>query len=114
LVCVTLDPALEDLISAHVDRSGGATSINMPARTANAVARAVIDAITPVVNAGHGPVVIASPQVRAIVRQIVQPHLPNVIVLGYNEIVPEIEVESMGLVGPPEEGAGQSRQSSAA
>ncbi len=114
LVCVTLDPSLEDLISAHVDRSGGATSINMPARTANAVARAVIDAITPVVNAGHGPVVIASPQVRAIVRQIVQPHLPNVIVLGYNEIVPEIEVESMGLVGPPEEGAGQSRQSSAA
>jgi flagellar biosynthesis protein FlhA len=114
LVCVTLDPAMEDLISAHVDRSGGATSINMPARTANAVARSVIDAITPVVNAGHGPVVIASPQVRAIVRQIVQPHLPNVIVLGYNEIVPEIEVESMGLVGPPEEGAGQGRQSSAA
>ncbi len=114
LVCVTLDPSLEDLISAHVDRSGGATSINMPARTANAVARAVIDAITPVVNAGHGPVVIASPQVRAVVRQIVQPHLPNVIVLGYNEIVPEIEVESMGLVGPPPEAAGQSQQSSAA
>jgi flagellar biosynthesis protein FlhA len=105
LVCVTLDPALEDLISAHVDRSGGATSVNMPARTANAIARQVTDAITPVVNAGNSPVVIASPQVRAVVRQIVQPHLPNIVVLGYNEIVPEVEVESMGLVGPPPEGA---------
>lgn len=105
LVCVTLDPALEDLISAHVDRSGGATSVNMPARTANAIARRITDAVTPVVNAGHGPVVIASPQVRAVVRQIVHPHLPNIVVLGYNEIVPEVEVESMGLVGPPEESA---------
>ncbi|MGP1310358.1 MAG: flagellar biosynthesis protein FlhA [Phycisphaerales bacterium] len=118
LVCVTLDPALEDLVNAHVDRSGGATSINMPARTANAIARSVMDALTPVVNGGHSPVVIASPQVRAVVRQIVQPHLPNVVVLGYNEIVPEIEVESMGLVGPPPEqvagGDARNRQHTAA
>jgi flagellar biosynthesis protein FlhA len=48
--------------------------------------------------AGHRAVVVASPSVRAQVRQIIQAHLPDVVVLGYNEIVPGIGVESVGLV----------------
>jgi len=103
IVCVTLDPPMEDLINGHIDRSGSATSFNMPARTANAVARRVIEALQPVMAAGHQPVVLASPQVRAVVRQILLPHLPAASVLGYNEILPEIEVESMALVSPPAE-----------
>lgn len=113
LVCVTLDPSLEDLIAAHIDRSGGGTTVNMPARTANTIAREIMQALGPVVNAGNSPVVIASPQVRAVVRQIVQPHLPNIVVLGYNEIVPEVEVESMGLVSPPPDPADKRHASAA-
>ena len=102
LVCVTLDPGFEDLVNGYIDRSPAGTTITMPAAVANAVARCVLTILEPVINAGHQPVVIASPQVRAQVRQLVQPHLPNVIVLGYNEIVPGIDVESMGLVTMPE------------
>jgi hypothetical protein len=32
------------------------------------------------------------------VRQLVEPHLPNIAVLGYNEVSKGVEVESMGLV----------------
>jgi hypothetical protein len=35
------------------------------------------------------------------VRQIVEPHLPVVAVLGYNEVVSGIDVESVALVMPP-------------
>ena len=49
------------------------------------------------------PVVIASPQVRAQVRQILDPYIPNIVVLGYNEIVSGVEVESLGLVTLPED-----------
>jgi flagellar biosynthesis component FlhA len=51
---------------------------------------------------GLPPVVIASPQVRAIVRQIVDPHLPGITVLGYNEVVQGVDVESLALVMPPQ------------
>ncbi len=61
------------------------------------------EALTPVVNGGHQPVVIASPQVRAQVRQILEAYIPNVVVLGYNEIVSGVEVESLGLVTLPED-----------
>ncbi len=103
IVCVTLDPGLEDLINAYIDRSGAGTTVNMPARVANQVAGQVIEALQPVLTAGHPPVVVSSPQVRAVVRQILEPHIPTVAVLGYNEIVSEVEVESMGLVSAPEE-----------
>jgi flagellar biosynthesis protein FlhA len=101
IVCVTLDPAFEDVISGYIDRSPAGTSLSMPAGVANSVARRIADALKPVIAAGHQPVVIASPQVRAQVRQILEPHLPTCAVLGYNEIVAGVEVESLGLVTAP-------------
>jgi flagellar biosynthesis protein FlhA len=102
LVCVTLDPTLEDLINAHIDRGAGGTVLTMPPRTASRVADQIALALQRVTAGGNHPVVLASPQVRATVRQIVLPRVPNVAVLGYNEIVDGIEVESMALVMPPD------------
>jgi flagellar biosynthesis protein FlhA len=103
LVCVTLDPTFEDQVNAYVDRGPAGTSINMPARTAAKMADHVVRALRPVIDAGHQPVIIASPQVRSVVRQIVEPHLPSVAVLGYNEVIAGVDVESMALVMPPDE-----------
>lgn len=98
IVCVTLDPGLEDQINAYVDRSGGATVVNMPARVASAVVQQILRALQQVTAAGHPPVVLASPQVRAVVRQLLEPHLPGAAVLGYNEAVAGVDVESLALV----------------
>jgi flagellar biosynthesis component FlhA len=46
-------------------------------------------------------VVLASPQVRGVVRQLLAPHAPNIAVLGYNEAVAGVDVESVALVGAP-------------
>jgi len=99
LVCVTLDPGFEDQIAAYIDRGPAGTSVTMPARIATRTAEQVLRALQRVTAAGRPPVVIASPSVRAVVRQIVEPHLPTVAVLGYNEVPPGVEVESLGLVG---------------
>jgi flagellar biosynthesis protein FlhA len=100
IVCVTLDPALEDQINAYIDRGAGGTHVNMPIRVANQVTAQIVKGLQSVIGAGHQPVVITSPQVRAVVRQLLEPQLPNVGVLGYNEIVPTVDVESMALVPP--------------
>ncbi len=102
LICVTLDPTMEDLINSYVDRGPAGTSVTMPARIASRVADQIAKALQLVTAGGHLPVVIASPQVRAVVRQIVEPYVPTVAVLGYNEVTPNVEVESMVLVMPPE------------
>lgn len=102
MVCVTLDPSLEDVVNGYIDRAPGATTVNMPARVANQIAEHVAKSLQMVINGGNHPVVIASPQVRAVVRQILDPHIPGVAVLGYNELIPSIEVESVALVMPPD------------
>lgn len=103
LFCVTLDPTLEDLINGYIDRGAGGTVVSIPARVAAKVSEQIIRALMMVTSNGAPPVVIASPQVRAVVRQIVEPSLPGVAVLGYNEIVTGVDVESVALVMPPEE-----------
>ena len=102
IFCITLDPAMEDLINSYVDRTAAGTVITMPPQTANMVATLIVEALHPLVAAGHQPLILASPQVRSPVRELVEPHLSNVVVLGYNEIVTGMQIESMGLVQAPE------------
>ncbi|MCC7389932.1 MAG: flagellar biosynthesis protein FlhA [Phycisphaerales bacterium] len=112
LVCVTLDPAFEDHIASYIERGPAGTSLSMPARVATRAAELILRALQRVTAGGHHAVVIASPQVRAQVRQILEPHLATAAVLGYNEIPPGVEVESVGLVSP--EPAGRAAEPAAA
>jgi len=100
LACVTVDPRLEDQVGAYIDRGAAGTTLNIPARAAKTIADRVAQELTKVTAKGRTPVVIASPQVRSAMWQILSPHIPGVAVLGYNEVVSGIEVESLGLVGP--------------
>ncbi len=102
LSCVTLDPGVEERISGYIDRSGDATVVTMPPRLASELAGLVAESLSSLTAAGHTPVVLASPSVRGVVHQILEPHIPGVAVLGYNEVVQGVEVESMGYVQWPE------------
>jgi len=100
LLCVTLDPGLEDQINSYIERGGQGTSLNIPARIAQEIATKIAQGLGAVNARGGLPVVIASPQVRNAVWQILEPHVPAVAVLGYNEIVSGINVESVALITP--------------
>jgi len=102
LSCVTLDPGLEERVGGYIDRSGDTTVVTMPPRLAGELAGLVAQSLAPLTAAGHTPVVLASPAVRGVMSQILEPHIPGVSVLGYNEVVQGVEVESMGYVQWPE------------
>jgi len=98
LFCVSLDPMLEDQINSYIERGAEGTTMSMPPAVANRITTALMRELQSLVQAGHHPVVLASPQVRAQVRKLVEPHDGRVAVLGYNEVSKGIEVESVGLV----------------
>jgi flagellar biosynthesis protein FlhA len=99
--CVTIDPALEEVVQAHIDRGPGGTTITMPSRMAQAIGQQIAAGLASLTGRGNLPVVVASPPVRAVIRQLVEPHVPSVVVLGYNEVVSGVEVESLALIAPP-------------
>ncbi len=47
---------------------------------------------------GAQPIVLASPSIRMFVRQLTERYFPDVPVLSYNELIPTIEVKSIGVI----------------
>jgi len=105
--CVTLDPDFEAQVNAYVDRGPAGTTFSMPARVARRMAEQVAFGLERLISTGRPPLILASPQVRSIVREMLAPEITGVIVLGFNEIVPGLEVESAALISAPpaEDGA---------
>ena len=98
LYCVTLDPQVADLINGYIDRGASGTTMSIPPQVANQIVASVGRTAEPLLAAGHQLVVLTAPTVRAQLKQILDAQLPNAAVLSYNEVVDDLDVESMGLV----------------
>ena len=98
LFCVTIDPALEDMINGYIDRGSGGTTMTMPPAIATRISTTMIADLQKLIRRGHHPLVLASPQVRAQVRGMLEESIPNIAVMGYNEVSKGVEVESVALV----------------
>ncbi|CAN5464807.1 flagellar biosynthesis protein FlhA [soil metagenome] len=99
LWCVTIDPALEDLINGHVERSERGTNLTMPPQTQQTIAKQIAEKCAELTQTGRTAVVLCSPQVRSVVRRMIETALPQVAVLSYNEVASEIAVEAVAMVG---------------
>ena len=97
LWCVTLDPTLEELVLGNTDREKGTNTL--PPNTQQAITQRVAEKVGELTQLGRNAVILCSPQIRAAVRRMIEGGVPQVAVLGYNEIVPDVSVEAVGLVG---------------
>jgi len=99
IVAITLDPQVEDLINAHLERSEHGTYLTLPPNSQGRLVAAIREQVEAALRAGvKTPVLLCSPQVRAWVRRMIEPAMPHVAVLGFNEIVRGVEVRSQGIV----------------
>jgi flagellar biosynthesis protein FlhA len=99
LWCLTLDPALEELINGHLDRGERGTTNTMPPQTAQQVVNQIAAKAAELTQTGRSAVILCGPQVRMALRRMVESSLPHVAVLAFNEVAPEITVEAVALVG---------------
>lgn len=95
---ITLDPRLEDKINSCIERTERGTFLNMSPKDINRFIESVSREIEKLVGAGHMPVLLCSPQIRAQVKKIMDTTKLNAAVLSYNEIVSGVAVESVGTV----------------
>jgi flagellar biosynthesis protein FlhA len=103
LYVVTLDPALEDRIRAGLEHTERGLFVRMSPPAVELTARLISAEVEKLTRASRPPIVLVSPQIRAGLKQMTGPHLPRLIVLSYNEITRDTEIESVGLVSdaPP-------------
>lgn len=95
---VTLDPRLEDRIRAGAEYTERGLLIRMPPQQIEAVCRNLSAALQELLHRHKRPIVLVSPQIRPILKQMITGYLPEVIVLSYNEVTRDTRVESVAMV----------------
>ncbi|MDX2035181.1 MAG: flagellar biosynthesis protein FlhA [Isosphaeraceae bacterium] len=65
--------------------------------------KAVAQAVAPMIEAGHPPIVIGSPEARPVLKDLTRADLPRLVVLSHREIPRDTAIESMGWVVEDEE-----------
>jgi flagellar biosynthesis protein FlhA len=98
LYVVTLDPALEDRIRAGFEHNERGLFIRMAPQAVEHTCRLIAKDVEKLVKGNHPPVVLVSPQIRAALKQMTHTHLPQLVVLSYNEITRDTQIESLALV----------------
>jgi flagellar biosynthesis protein FlhA len=98
LQVVTLDPALEDRIRAGFDHNEHGLFVRMSPQAVEATCRLIANAVERLTAASRAPIVLVSPQIRAALKQLTAPHLPQLVVLSYNEITRDTRIDSIAMV----------------
>jgi flagellar biosynthesis protein FlhA len=96
--CITLDPALEDTINAHIERTENGSYLTLPPARANKIVDAVREQIEKTTVLGGSLVILSSPQTRLQLRRLIETAIPNTPVLAFNEIVRDVRVQSHGII----------------
>jgi len=96
---MALGPDVESLISNAVTTTDtGEMYCALSPDDSRRVIEAVAGAGDDMARRGHEPVVVCTTQVRLHLRRLLERQLPNVVILSYAEIVPDIELRSEGTV----------------
>jgi flagellar biosynthesis protein FlhA len=98
LYVVAFDPALEDKIRAGFEHTERGLFIRMSPQAVEATCRATSNEITKLTVRSHTPIVLVSPQIRAAVKRLTENHLPQLVVLSFNEVTRDTKVVTVGMV----------------
>ena len=95
---VTLDPKLEQEIMASVKQTETGAYLTLDPEKTKAIMKSVGTETAKLENLGKNPIVITSPIVRMYFKRLTEEYYKNLIVVSYNEIESNIELQSVGMV----------------
>lgn len=95
---ITLDPKLEQLISDSIQKSETGSYLTLEPKLANTILGSLSKQVQKLVQLGQQPVVLASPIIRLYFKKLADQAIPGLIVLSYNELDPNMEIQSIGVV----------------
>jgi flagellar biosynthesis protein FlhA len=98
LTVMTLDPELENKIGGGVQSTKHGLLLVLPPDLAQQIYDASKRATEEMQAQGYTPLLLVSPNIRLVFRRFIKHVAPALTVISYNELLPEIEVESIKIV----------------
>ena len=94
----TIDPAVEQSLADSVQNTKQGLMLAIDPALAEALLEKIGEQIEVQLRNGVVPACICSPNIRLALRRLVEARYPHLSVLSYNEILPDVEVMSTGMV----------------
>ena len=98
LPALTVSPKVEGLISESIQNTVAGIKVALAPDLARRLFERMAGLIDGMVSNGQQPLVLTAPTIRLAFRRLTETTFPSLTVLSYNEIVPGIEVFSVGMV----------------
>ncbi|MBR4169985.1 MAG: flagellar biosynthesis protein FlhA [Lachnospiraceae bacterium] len=95
---VTLDPKIEQEIMNSVKQTEQGAYLTLDPERTKAIIKSVEAEIGKLENLGKNPIIITSPIVRMYFKKLTEDYFKDLIVVSYNEIDNNVELQSVGMV----------------
>lgn len=95
---ITLDQHLEELLMTSIKHGENGTYLSLDPRTSSGIINSLAVQLQNLLAMGEQPVVVTAPIVRFYFKQMTESTIPDLIVLSYNEIEGDIDLQSVGTV----------------
>ncbi len=98
LSVVLVDPVLEDAVRSAITHVPGGSYVALEPELRRGLIRAVARTLQPVVQAGVRPIILTHTEIRRYLRKLLEEELPDVAVLSFSELPPQLTVQPLGRV----------------
>jgi len=98
ITVVTIDPALEETLIGAIHQSEYGSFLAVDPNVGERILLQIQRHITNFKKMKLKPVILCSPRLRPHFKRFIERSFPDVAVLSYNEIVPQVKVQSIGMV----------------
>ncbi|BDU50123.1 flagellar biosynthesis protein FlhA [Haliovirga abyssi] len=95
---VTLNPNLEIELKENIQETDFGSYLNIDPEKSNKIIVKISEEAKNSTNMGYQPIVLTSPEIRKPLRRLIERDLKQVMVISYNEIISEIDLEAVGMV----------------
>ncbi|MGE5196771.1 MAG: type III secretion system export apparatus subunit SctV [Anaerolineae bacterium] len=93
-----LDPEIEDMVRGAIKQTSAGSYLALDPDSVQMILHAMRTIIVPTPVGGQPPVLLTAIDVRRFVRKLIEGEFPEMAVVSYQEIVPEIRIQPLGRV----------------
>lgn len=96
---ITLDPQIEQIITTSLQKQKQVQdNLGLSPAFIQMIYRNVGEKVQQALSVGYHPVIICSPTIRAYFKRLIENQFPDVAVISFGELPPDIRIESIGKV----------------
>lgn len=98
LQVITAGASLEKKFAESVHRTEQGSYLSIDPEASQTIFQKISEQVTQLQQSGVQPILLTSPATRMYMRQFVERFAPDLPILSYNELEPEVEIQSVGVV----------------